>query len=70
MDYFRVAIDGVAVLLGFVLLVGSFISKTIVWGRMFGAKPQKITWFGRIFLFVGGSITVFGFGLALRDASF
>jgi hypothetical protein len=65
MDILPIFLDGAALLIGLALIVGSFVSKTIVYGRMLGGKPQKITWFGRIFLFVAGLDCVYGFGLAI-----
>ena len=65
MDILPIFLDGAAVLIGLALIVASFVSKTIVWGRMVGGKPQKITWFGRIYLFVAGADCVYGFGLAI-----
>ncbi len=40
-------LNGFAVLIFIVLLVGSFVSKTIVWGIP-RSEPQKMTWFGCI----------------------
>ena len=65
MDILPIFLDGVAVLIGLALIVASFLSKTIVWGRMVGGKPQKITWFGRLYLFLAGSVAVYEFGLAM-----
>ena len=64
----QIFLDGAALLLFTVLIVGAFISKTIVYGRMFGAKPEEIQWHGRIFLFVVGSVGAYQSGLAfLRE---
>ena len=65
MDIFTIFMDGFAVLVGLALIVGSFVSKTIVWGRMVGGEPQKITWVGRLYLFVAGSGCVYGSGLPI-----
>jgi len=59
----KIFIDGAALLIGLMLIVASFVSKTMVSGRMMGGKPQKITWFGRIWMFLAGSAGVYGFGL-------
>jgi hypothetical protein len=61
----KIFIDGAALLIGLMLIVASFVSKTMVSGRMMGGKPQKITWFGRIWMFLAGSAAVYGFGLAI-----
>jgi hypothetical protein len=58
-------LDGAALLGSLVVIGVSFVAKTIVWGRMGGGKPQKIKWFGRLFLFLAGSVGVYGFGLAI-----
>jgi hypothetical protein len=63
MDPLPTFLDGALLLLGLVMMVASFISKIIVWGRMAGGKPEKITWFGRVFMFLAGSILVFQSGL-------
>jgi hypothetical protein len=65
MDTLPVFFDGAALLISLVVIVASFVSKTMVSGRIFGAKPQKMTWFGRMFMFVAGSVGVFQFGLAI-----
>jgi hypothetical protein len=65
MNILPIFMDGAAVLIGLALIVGSFVSKTIVWGRMVGGEPQKITRVGRIYLFVAGSVCLYGSGLAI-----
>jgi hypothetical protein len=65
MDILGIFFDIVALLVSLVLIFGCFVSKTIVWGRMVGGKPQKITWFGRLFLFLAGSVGLCEFGLAI-----
>ena len=65
MDIHPTFFDWVSLPLGFVLMIASFVSKSIVWGRMVGGKPQKITWFGRIFLFLVGSVFVYQSGLTI-----
>lgn len=57
--------DGVGLLISVVLIVISFVSKAMVFGRIFGGKPQKMTWFGRIWMFLAGLTGVYGFGLAI-----
>jgi len=47
-------LGGAALLIAVVVIVASFVSKTMVWGRMMGGKPQRITWFGRVFMFLAG----------------
>ena len=47
------------------VIVASFVSKTMVFGRIFGSKPQKMTWFGRIWMFLAGLTGVYGFGLPI-----
>jgi hypothetical protein len=65
MDIHPTFFDWVSLPLGFVLMIASFVSKSIVWGRMVGGKPQKITWFGRIFLFLVGLVFVYQSGLTI-----
>ena len=65
MDIVGVFFDVFALLISLVLIFGCFVSKTIVWGRMVGGKPQKIKWFGRLFLFLAGSAGLCEFGLAI-----
>jgi hypothetical protein len=61
----KIFFDGIVLLIGLALIVASFVSKTIVWGQMVGGKPQTITWFGRTFLFLAGSVCVYRFGVAI-----
>ena len=61
----EIFLDGAALLIALVVIVASFVSKTVVYGRKHGSRPQKITWFGRIFLFLAGSVGVFQFGLTI-----
>jgi hypothetical protein len=63
--HFETFLNGIAILLFLILIVASFVSKTIVYGHMLGGKPQKITWFGRIFLFVVGTTGAYQFSLAI-----
>lgn len=65
MDIRPTFFDWISLPLGFVLIAASFASKTIVWGRMVGGKPEKITWFGRSFLFLVGSVFVYQSGLTI-----
>jgi hypothetical protein len=65
MDISPTFFDWASLLFGLAMMVGSFVSKTIVWGRMVGGKPQKITWFGRIWMFLIGSVLVCQSGLAI-----
>ena len=60
----QIFLDGAALLLFIVLVVRAFTSKTIVYGRMLGGKPQEINLHGRIFLLVVGSVGAYQFGLA------
>jgi hypothetical protein len=55
---------GLAVLISLAMVVGSFVSKTIVWGIP-QRKPQKITLLGRIWLFVFGVTGACEFGLLI-----
>jgi hypothetical protein len=55
--------DGLGLLIAVVVIVASFVSKTMVFGRTFGGRPQKMTWFGRIWMFLAGLTGVYGFGL-------
>ena len=57
--------DGVGVLIAVVLIVASFFSKTMVFGRILGGKSQKMTWFVRVWMFLAGVTGVCGFGLAI-----
>jgi hypothetical protein len=54
-----------ALFISLALIIASFVSTSIVWGRMIGGESQKITWFGRLFLFLAGSVGVYEFGLAI-----
>lgn len=56
---------GLAFLVSLVVTAAAFVSKTIVWHPPYPNKPQKITWFGRVFLFVAGSACMLQFGLAI-----
>jgi hypothetical protein len=62
---FETFLNGITILLFLVLIVASFVSKTMVWGRMMGGKPQKITWFGRVFMFFAGLAGIYQFTLAI-----
>jgi hypothetical protein len=57
--------NGVGVLIAVVLIVASFFSKTMVFGRIFGGEPQKTTRFGRVWMFLAGLTGVCGFGLPI-----
>lgn len=65
MDMLPIIVNGAALLICLVVMVGSFFSKTIVYGRMLGARPQKITWLDRISLFLLGSSGVYQFAVAI-----
>jgi hypothetical protein len=65
MDIVPTFFDGVRLVIGLVLMIASFIARTIVWGRRLGGKPEKITWFGRMFMLLGGSVLVYESGLAI-----
>lgn len=58
-------LDGLAFLLAIVLIVAAFVSKTIVWRPPIHNTPRKITWFGRVFMFLAGSVGVLQFGIAV-----
>lgn len=62
---FETILDGLAILLGLAVIAAAFVSKTMVWRPPIHSKPQKITWFGRVFMFFAGSVGVFQFGLAI-----
>jgi len=65
MDTLPIFFDGAALLIAVVVIVASFVSKTMVFGRIFGGKPQEMTWFGRIWMFLAGLTGVYGFGLPI-----
>ena len=58
-------LDGLALLLSVVIIVAAFASKTIVWRPPIHSKPQKLTWFGRVFMFSAGSVGALQFGIAI-----
>jgi hypothetical protein len=62
---FETILDGLAILLALVVIAAAFVSKTIVWRPPIHTSPQKITWFGRVFMFFAGSAGVLQFGLAI-----
>ncbi len=62
---FETILLGLALLVSLVVTVAAFVSKTMVWHPPFHSEPQKITWFGRMFMFLAGSIGVLQFGLAI-----
>ena len=57
--------EGVGLLAAIALIIASFVSKTMVFGRILGGQPQKITWFGRIWMLLAGLTGVYGFGLPI-----
>jgi hypothetical protein len=65
MNILSIFFDGVALFISLALIVASFVSTSIVWGRMIGGESRKITWSGRLFLFLAGSVGVYEFGLAI-----
>ena len=57
--------NGVGLLIAVAVIVASFVSKTMVFGRIFGSKSQKMTWFGRTWMFLAGLTGVYEFGLPI-----
>jgi hypothetical protein len=62
---FETILLGLALLVSLVVAIAAFVSKTMIWHPPFHSKPQKITWFGRMFMFLAGSIGMLQFGLAI-----
>lgn len=62
---FETILLGLPLLVSLVVTPAAFISKTMVWHPPFPRNPQKITWFGRLFMFLAGSVGVLQFGLAI-----
>ncbi len=62
---FETILLGLALLVSLVVTAAAFVSRTMVWHPPFHSKPQKITWFGRMFMFLAGSVGVLQFGLAI-----
>jgi FtsH-binding integral membrane protein len=62
---FETILLGLALLVSLVVAAAAFVSKTMVWHPPFHSNPQKITWFGRMFMFLAGSVGVLQFGLAI-----
>lgn len=62
---FETILLGLALLVSLVVTVAAFVSKTMVWHPPFHSESRKITWFGRMFMFLAGSVGVLQFGLAI-----
>ena len=62
---FETILLGLALLVSLVVTVAAFVSKSMVWHPPFHSEPQKITWFGRMFMFLASSVGMFQFGLAI-----
>jgi hypothetical protein len=61
----KIFLDGAALFISLLLIGASFVSKTVVYGRLIGGSPQKTTWFGRVFMFLAASVGVYQFGVPI-----
>ena len=66
---FETILLGLALLVSLVVAIAAFVSKTMIWHPPFHSIPQKITWFGRMFMFLAGSIGMLQFGLAIGSGT-